>query len=409
MEPLFKRYGKRTTADMKLYYWRGTAPSGDAIRGRLQAADRSSAVKQLQSQGVSSIQLIVLPYWGGTPSPTQITLLIRQLSTLLSSGLTLARSLEGTIQGLPATPLRRLGESMLLELKQGQPFSTILASHPQLFDPFLIHLVRSGEQSSQLPLLLERAAEHRERMRTLKRQSWKAISYPLGVLVFTVGISLFLLLQVVPQFETMFHNLGGELPALTQHLLRATHFLQQHTATLLLSLLLFPILLYLSYRHFTPLQQSVDSLLLKLPLIGTTLQEIMVARLGRTLATLQQAAVPLHAGLESALSMTQLLPFQQAIQQVHDALHQGTSLSEAAKQYRLFPPIAIQMIQAGEESGELAQMLDRLASYYEGEVEHRIQQLTSLLEPLLILLIGGLVGVLAVALYQPIFQMGHQL
>lgn len=394
---------------MKHYYWRGTAPSGNRVRGTLHAADRSSALQQLEAQRITTPRLIPLPQWEKRPSETQITLLVRQLSTLLSSGLTLTRSLEGTIQGLPPSPLRHLGSEMLQELQQGSPFSTVVANRPKLFDPFLVHLVHSGEQSSQLPLLLERAAEHRERMRLLKRQSWKAASYPLGVLLFTLGISLFLLLQVVPQFEVMFQNLGGELPPLTQKLLGFTHLLQQNSPAILALLLLLPTLLYLTYRTLPPVQQQIDQLLLRLPLIGTTLQEVMVARLSRTLAILQQAAVPLHTGLESALAMTQLTPFRHAIRSVERALHQGSSLSKAVEQHQLFPPIAIQMVQAGEESGELSQMLERLANYYEAEVEHRIQQLTTLLEPLLILLIGGLVAVLAIALYQPIFEMGRHL
>lgn len=394
---------------MKLYYWRGNHSSGKSLRGSLQASDRSSALAQLQSQQIDSIRMVALPLSNNQPTETQITLLIRQLSTLLSSGLTLTRALEGIRHGVTDRALGTLIQLMLDELHQGKSFSVILATRPTLFDPFLIHLARSGEQSSQLPLLLERAAAYREQIRTLKRQTWKAVAYPLGVLLLTLLITLFLFLQVVPQFESLFSNLGGTLPPLTQHLLSITHALQQHAAAILVALLLPPALLLFGYRSSPALQQVVDQLLLRLPLIGTTLREILVARIGRTLAILQQAAIPLHHGLESAIEMTPLIPFKIAITQVNHAIHQGTPLSSALQQQQLFPPIAVQMIHAGEESGQLSEMLDRLATYYEAEVEQRIEQLTALLEPALILIIGGLVGTLAIALYQPIFQMGQHL
>lgn len=396
---------------MKRYYWRGSESSGKAVRGSLQAADRNDAVAQLASQGIEPQQLLALPtlLLQRPPSGTEITLLIRQLATLLQSGLTLDRALQGTIAGMTSAPLRILTQQMLDELQQGDPLSTILERRPQQFDRFLCHLIRSGEQSSQLPQLLLQAADHRERQRTMRRQLWKASAYPLGVLTFSLLITLFLLLQVVPQFEVMFRNLGGALPLLTQQLLNTTHWLQQHALQLLTAVALLPLSLYFGYQKIPRFHHLMDRLLLQIPLIGSTLQELTIARTARTLATLQQAATPLHQGLQHTQEMTTLYPLQEVLQQLHQRVLEGTPLSQAAMQSPLFPPIAIQMIHAGEESGELTTMLARLADYYEGEVEHRLQQLTTWLEPLLILLIGGIVATIAIALYQPIFQMGQQL
>ena len=371
--------------------------------------NRANAQQQLRTLGVNRPRLIPLPDQLFPISETQITLLIRQLSTLLSSRLTLARALEGIIRGLPESRLREVAGDMLLELQQGTPFSEIVAGRPQYFDPFLTHLIQSGEHASQLPTLLARGAEYRERSRTLKHQAWKALSYPLGVFLFTITISLFLLLQVVPQFEILFHNMGADLPLLTKRILDSAHFMQDNltAASIALSILILsPLLLYRLLPHF---QFGVDRLLLSLPVVGTTLREIMVARLGRTLATLQEAAIPIHTGLDTSARMTGNLVLREAIIKIHQNIVQGVTLSQALGKQQLFPPIAVQMVRAGEESGQLADMLGRLAEYYEDEVEQRIQQLTTLLEPLLILLIGGMVGVLAVALYQPIFQLGHHL
>lgn len=394
---------------MTLYYWRGVHRSGRSVRGHLHAVDRRGAASQLRERGVVRPWLLPLPGRLLPVSSTQITLLIRQLSTLLTSGLTLARALEGIIQGLPDSPLRRLSTEILLELRQGSPFSEVVACRPSLFDPFLIHLIRSGESSGELSTLLARGAEYRERSRALRHQLWRAISYPVGVLIFTLLISLFLLLQVVPQFEILFHNLEGELPPLTRQILAAAHFLEENVVQLMLLLLLSILSTALSLRLSRRFRWSSDRLLLSLPLIGNTLVEVMVARLSRTVSTLQEAGVPLHTGLAASREMTRNLPLASAIHQTHRAVLEGASLSQAISRQRLFPPVAVQMVLAGEESGQLAQLLNRLAAYYEDRVEQRIQQLTTLLEPLLILLIGGMVAVLAIALYQPIFQIGHQL
>lgn len=389
------------------YYWRGQRRSGGAVRGQLYASNRTSATTQLAAAGIDHARLFAAPEWPQSIPADQITLLLRQLSTLLASGLTLARALEGVRNSIHHRALLRLIDTMIQELRQGIPFSRILATRPNLFDPFLIHLIHAGELSGQLPALLARAASYREQSQQLKRQTWKALSYPLGVFLFTLLIALFLLLQVVPQFEALFLNLGGTLPPLTQNLLSTTHFLQSHlteiffsaTATLLTFLAL--------YQHHAPSRLLIDRLMLSLPLLGRTLQEVMIARLSRTLATLQSAAVPLHSSLQSAPKMTPLIPFQLAIQDLHQEVSQGIPLSQALQKSPLFPPIAAQMIHAGEESGQLDEMLERLADYYQERVEQRLNQLTTLLEPLLILLIGGMVGTLAIALYQPIFQMGH--
>ncbi len=392
---------------MTRYYWRGVKQSGRAVRGQLRTDNRALAKDKLAAMGVLHTRLFPVPELRLSISATQITLFIRQLSTLLSSGLTLARSLEGIIQGLSNGPLRILSEDILLQLQQGTTFSRILEQRPEHFDPFLVHLIHSGETTGELSTLLARAAEYRERTRTLKRQLWKALSYPLGVLLFTLAISLFLLLQVVPQFEILFHNLGGSLPPLTQQILGAAHFLDRNLVELLLSLLLLMLSVTTLYRLVPYVKMRADQLLLSLPLLGTTINEVMVARLARTLATLQEAAIPIHIGLETSIKMTGNLSLRRAMQDAHDSVLQGVTLSSALSNHQFFPPIAIQMVRAGEESGELSQMLGRLALYYEGEVEHRVEQLATVLEPLLILLIGGMVGVLAIALYQPIFQIGH--
>ncbi|MBT7308880.1 MAG: type II secretion system F family protein [Gammaproteobacteria bacterium] len=394
---------------MRPFYWYGLLLNGKHGRGTLHAPDRHSARQQLSQQQIRPLFLLALPELRPSLSPTQITLFIRQLATLTGSGLTLARALEGIIQGLPKTPLRTLSQQILHELEQGAPFSETLVRRPHLFDPFIIHLIRSGEHAGQLSLLLTRAAEHRDRNHALAHQASRALTYPLGVLLFTLIISAFLLLQIVPQFELLFHNLGGELPPLTRSVLQFAQFIKAQFNTLLLGTLLFVTTLTLLFRRATSFRIGVERLLLSLPFIGSTLTEIMVARLSRTLATLQESGIPIHTGLKISQQMVESPLFQQTIQQIHQSVSHGKTLSQALRAQPLLPPITIQMVQAGEESSALPHMLEQLANYYEQEVEHRLQQFTTLLEPLLILLIGALVGLLAIALYQPIFQIGQQL
>ncbi len=394
---------------MYRYFWLGIGGDGHWRRGVVQATGRRGAREQLQHQSIARPLLLPLSSPSPRIGPVEVTLLIRQLATLLQSGVPLARALEGMVASQPGTPTARLCDEILRQLHQGDPLSTILAQRPALFDRFLIHLVHSGEHSSQLPRLLQQAADHRERSQAIRRQGWRAVTYPLGVLLFSITLSLFLLLQVVPQFETLFHTLDGELPALTQTTLALAHSLQQHWLTLLGGVGVGGALLLGGYHTLPTLRLTIDRLLLRLPLIGTTLRELLVARVGRTLATLHRATIPLHTAVQSAREMTALVPFQHGLEQVHHAIAQGVPLSRALEQSRLFPPIAIQMVHAGEESGELAEMMERLADYYEVESNHRIERMTGMLEPLLITLIGGVVGLLAIALYLPIFQMGQQL
>ena len=395
------------------YYWRGTDLTGKVLQGYSSAPNLTKIKETLRQRGVDRVRLFKVPNIQAITArsipASQITLFIRQLSTLLSSGLNLARALEGIISGISNPQLKKMAEEILLELQNGDSFSKILARRDNYFDNFIIHLISSGESSGNLALLLERAAEHREKNRLLQQKLWKALSYPLGVFVFTLMISLFLLLQVVPQFEILFHNLGGELPPLTKKILDLTHFLKEYLFELLAIVAATVVTAVALYRTNLRVKTITDRILLSLPISGSSIKEVTISRLSRTLSTLQEAAIPLHIGLATAAKMTSNTPLQNAIKNIHASVIKGISLSNAIADETLFPPIAVQMVRAGEESGDLPLMLAHLANYYEKEVEQRISQLTTLIEPLLILLIGGMVGVLAIALYQPIFQIGHHI
>ena len=394
---------------MKRFYWYGSTASGQRGRGTLKADDRHAARQFLREQQIVPYLLFAIPVQQAAIKSIEITLFIRQLATLTASGLTLPRALEGIIRGLPNSPLHQLASDILLELEQGNSFSRTLERRPRLFDPFLIHLIQAGEHAGRISQLLTRAAEYRERNHALSQQATKALAYPLTVLLFTLLITSFLLLKIVPQFESLFNNLGGELPGLTQAVLTAAQFLDNHFYLLLLTLITLSASATLLYRGVHSFRLRVDRTLLSLPLVGPTLIEIMVSRLTRTLATLQESGIRIHTALTVSAEMSKSPLFESIIQTIHQSIHEGKTFSQALLEQPLIPPIAVQMVQAGEESSALPHMLSQLANYYEREVEHRIHQLTTLLEPLLILIIGGLIGILAVALYQPIFQIGHQL
>ncbi len=400
---------------MPTYFWRGHLLSKQPARGTLKAANFTEARAELARRKIIRPILIPIAFefseiaFSRRISAQEITVLLQQLATLLNSGLTLARALTGILDGLKPSPLRDLVEQIYLEVEQGTPFSQVLAKRRRYFDPFLIHLVEAGETSGQMGTLLNRAAEHRKKSQHLKKQVRKAAIYPVSVFVVALSITAFLLLAVVPQFESLFQNLGGSLPPLTRHLLNLSDALQQNIYLLLISLILsfsIPILLYQKQSKF---RIFADHFLLQIPLFGMTFRDVALARLSRTLATLQEAAVPIHVGLATSANMIPNQILQQAIRTARTAVLRGTTLSSALEQRNVFPMIAIQMIRAGEESGKLATMLLNLADYYENEVEQRIQTLTTLIEPTLILLIGGMIGTLTVALYQPIFQAGSLL
>jgi len=281
-----------------------------------------------------------------------------------------------------------------------------LRRQPRHFDPLYCNLVDAGEQAGALDTLLERVATYKEKSENLKARLKKAMVYPLAVIGVAVVVSSILLLKVVPQFQSLFAGFNAELPLLTQWVIALSHFIQQQGTLLLAAGVLGGLAARLAYRRSPSLRDRLDVGLLHMPLAGPLLHKSAVARYARTLATTFAAGVPLVQALDSVAGASGNPVFRQAVQRIRQQVAAGMQLNFAMRASGVFPTMAIQMTAIGEESGTLDHLLEKVAIHYEVEVDNLVDSLTSLMEPLIMVVLGGIVGALVVAMYLPIFQLG---
>lgn len=338
----------------------------------------------------------------------ELTGFTRQLATLTTAGIPLMQGLSILKQNIEKTTLGQLIQKISLHLEKGYPLSTALKQYPMHFNALYCNLVLCGEQSGTLDIMLHRLATYQEKNQSLKRKIRKAMAYPLAVLIIAFSITLLLLLKVVPVFQTVFEGSGTPLPAFTQLLLSISQSLQNHGFIILMISFLcsiFFIQLYRSKKH-PAFKQAIQYYVLKIPVLGVLIQQTILARITRTLATTTNAGVPLIESLNTLTYATQNSHYSLLLIKIQQNLKSGQSLHMAMQAFKLFPPMMVQMIKIGECSGTLEMMLDKIATLYEEKTELSIDSLSSLLEPLIMVLLGLIVGGLVIALYLPIFNMG---
>ena len=328
------------------------------------------------------------------------------MATMLKAGVPLLQALDIIAEGFDNPRMRGLLEDLRQDVMAGSSLTTALRKKPQHFDELYCNLIDAGEQAGALDTLLERVASYREKTQRLKARVRKAMTYPLAVLLVAVIVSAILLLKVVPQFEVMFQGFGAELPALTRGVIGLAEFLR-HSGWLLLGGLLAAALgVHQTQRRSPRFRDWLQTRWLDLPVVGPLLRKSAVARYARTLSTTFAAGVPLLEALNSVAGATGNRVFKQAVLVIRQDVCSGMQLHVAMRNSGVFPNLAIQMTAIGEESGALDDMLGNVASYYEDEVETLVDHLTSLLEPLIMAVLGVIVGGLVIAMYLPIFQLG---
>nr|WP_314484720.1 type II secretion system F family protein [uncultured Pseudomonas sp.] len=398
------------TSSTHLYTWQGTDPSGAPVSG--QTAGRSPAYVQagLIRQGITVTRLrpaggltLKLPRWQAKPDPAGFS---RQLATLLRAGVPLLQAFEVMSRsGCPegqATVLLALKK----DLGAGLGLADALQRHRQWFDGLYCNLVRVGEQSGTLDRQLEQLACMLEQRRTLQKRVRKAMAYPVLLLLTGLGVSAVLLLEVIPQFESMFSGMGTALPAFTQWVLDLSAGFGQTAPWLALVGMLLGLGGRQLYRQHTPTRLWCAQQMLRLPVFGALLGQAALARFARSLATSYAAGVPLLDALSTVANVCGGELHAQAVMRLRHAMANGQALNQAMASERIFPPLLVQMTAIGESSGTLDQMLDKAACLYEDQVSQALDQLASLLEPAIVLVLGVLVGGLVVAMYLPIFQLG---
>ncbi len=392
------------------YLWEGTDRKGAKVKGELVGVSPSLVKAQLRKQGIRPTRVrrqgMSLFGEGKRIRPADIALLTRQLATMVRAGVPLLQAFDIIAGGFENPNMRKLVAEIRAEIAAGNSLASALRKKPKYFDEMYCNLVESGEQSGALETLLERVATYREKTEALKAKIRKAMTYPAAVVVVAIVVTAILLLKVVPQFESVFASFGAKLPLFTQMIIDLSHWLTEWWYVAFGGVLLFVVVFRMAYQRSAGLRHGCDRLLLKLPLVGVIQYKSVVARFARTLATTFAAGVPLVDGLTSVAGATGNIVFRNAVDKIRTDVSSGMQLNVSMASTGIFPPMAVQMTAIGEESGALDEMLDRVAGIYEAEVDHMVDNLTTLMEPMIMAVLGVVVGGLVVAMYLPIFQLG---
>lgn len=393
-----------------VFTWEGTDRKGGKVKGELAGQSPALIKAQLRKQGINPLKVrkkaVSLFSAGKKIKPMDIALFTRQMATMMKAGVPLLQSFDIIGEGFDNPNMRKLVDEIKQEVAAGNSFAGSLRKKPQYFDDLYCNLVESGEQSGALETLLDRVATYKEKTEALKAKIKKAMTYPIAVIVVAIVVSAILLIKVVPQFESVFEGFGAQLPAFTMVVVQLSRWLQEWWYAVFAVLFAAAFAFKHTYKSSENFRDSLDRLLLKLPIVGDILYKSVVARYARTLSTTFAAGVPLVDALDSVAGATGNVVFRNAVAKIRNDVSSGVQLNFSMRSTGIFPAMAIQMTAIGEESGALDEMLDKLASFYEAEVDNMVDNLTTLMEPLIMAVLGVLVGGLIIAMYLPIFQLG---
>jgi len=394
-----------------IFVYNGSNRRGQVVKGEISAMSIVEAKNQLRRQGISAkkVKKLAKPLLGGGEKikPVDIALLSRQIATMLSAGVTLIQTIDMIASGHANRKMRTLLGEIGASVSAGNPLSDTLRKYPLYFDDLYCDLVETGEQSGALETIYDRIAIYKEKSEALKSKIKKAMFYPIAVIVVAFIVTTILLIFVVPQFEEIFSSFGAELPAFTQFVLGISRGMQDYGVIIGAVIIASGILFSRAHRKSLKLRDSVDKKILKIPVIGEILKKASVARFTRTLATTFAAGVPLMGALDSAAGAAGNAVFRDAILFVKKEVSGGIPMNVAMRSTAVFPEMVVQMIAIGEEAGAVDEMLSKVATIYEAEVDDMVDGLTSLLEPMIMAVLGVVIGGLIVAMYLPIFEMGN--
>jgi type IV pilus assembly protein PilC len=389
--------------------WEGTDRKGNRLKGRSLAVNENEVRADLRRQGVIPVRIRKerkLFGSGGKITPLDIAVFSRQLATMLTAGIPLVQAFEIVGVGHENRAMQKLILDIKVDIESGTALHEALRKHPLYFDDLYVNLVEAGEQAGALESLLDKVATYKEKTEALKKKIKKALFYPAAVLAVAVIVTLILLIFVIPQFESLFKGFGADLPAFTRMVIELSRFVQDQGWWI--AIVIGGIVFAIGYFHkrSRPMRHFVDRMMLKIPVIGPILVKAAIARFARTLSTMFAAGVPLVEAMESVAGATGNIVYEQATLRMKDEVATGLRLQRAMENTGLFPNMVVQMIAVGEESGSLDEMSAKVADFYELEVDSAVDALSSLLEPLIMVILGVLVGGLVIAMYLPIFKLG---
>ncbi|PPI81921.1 type II secretion system F family protein [Marinobacter flavimaris] len=396
---------------LESYVWEGKDRKGNKSKGELTGSNLALVKAQLRKQGIipDKVKKKPKPLFGGSKkiTPFDIAMLTRQLATMMKAGVPLVQSFDIVADGLENKGLQELVMSIRNDISSGTSFAGALRKHPKYFDDLYCNLVDSGEKAGALEAMLDRIATYLEKTELLKKKVKKAMTYPIAVIVVAIIVTAILLVKVVPQFESLFQGFGAELPVFTQFVVELSEWLQSWWFVVLLGIVGTIFLFKEAKRRSQKFSDLVDKYVLKLPVVGEILDKSAVAKFGRVLSTTFAAGVPLVDALDSVAGATGNAVYRDAIDRIKNDVSSGTQLQASMRQQDIFPVMAVQLTAIGEESGNLDEMLAKVAEHYEAVVDDMVDNLTALMEPMIMAVLGVLVGGLIIAMYLPIFQMGQ--
>jgi type IV pilus assembly protein PilC len=392
------------------FVWEGTDRKGQKVKGKAMATNEAAVRADLRRQGVVPTRIKKQgKSWlggGGTITPGDIAIFMRQLATMLAAGIPLVQSFEIVGTGHENAAMQKLILAVKSDVEGGTALAEALAKHPLYFDDLVINLVEAGEQAGALETLLDKIATYKEKTEAPKKKIKKALTYPAAVLVVAFVVTTILLIFVIPAFEDLFKGFGADLPTFTRMVIDLSVFVRESGWFIAILMAAAITTFFYFHKRSRKLRHYLDRMMLKVPIIGPILQKAAIARYARTLSTMFAAGVPLVEALQSVAGATGNIVYEIGVLKMRDEVATGQRLQQAMENTDLFPNMVIQMIAVGEESGSLDQMSSKVADLYEEDVDNAVDNLSSLLEPMIMAILGVLVGGLVVAMYLPIFKMG---
>ena len=400
----------REGVTLDTFVWEGTDQRGVKMKGEQQAKNANLLRAELRRQGIqpSVVKTKAKPLFGGAGkkiTAKDIAIFSRQMATMIKSGVPVVQALEIIGNGNKNPKMATLVNQMRVDIEGGSSISEALAKHPVQFDELYRNLVQAGESAGVLETVLDTIATYKENTETLKGKIKKALFYPAMTIAVALLVSAILLVFVVPQFEEVFKGFGAELPAFTQLIVAASRFMVSWWWLILLGLIVGIGSAIFAFKRSLAFQHFVDRAILKIPVIGEIMHNAAIARFARTLATTFKAGVPLVEALDSVAGATGNMVYTQAVNRIHEDVSVGYQVNLAMKQVNLFPHMVVQMTAIGEEAGALDTMLFKVAEFYEQEVNNAVDALSSLIEPMIMVFIGVIVGGMVIGMYLPIFKL----
>ncbi|MDJ0870534.1 MAG: type II secretion system F family protein [Gammaproteobacteria bacterium] len=396
-----------------MFAWEGTDKAGKRVKGEMSGSSDALIKATLRRQGINPLKVRKKPksLLGGRKqkkiTAKDIAYFSRQLATMMSAGVPLVQSFEIVGRGHDNPSMQDLILTVKSDVEAGNSLADALARHPIYFDELYVNLVRAGEAGGILETLLQKIATYKEKTEAIKAKIKKALTYPIAIMVVAFIVTAILMIFVIPQFAELFKGFGADLPAMTQIVIDLSDFFVAYWWAIFGTLGLALAAFVQARKRSRGFNHFLDRALLHAPIFGAIVNKATIARYARTLGTMFAAGVPLVEAMQSVAGASGNIVYEQAVLRMRDDIATGTQLQVSMRESQLFPNMVVQMVAIGEESGSLDTMLNKVADFYESEVDDAVDNLSALMEPMIMAILGVLIGGLVVAMYLPIFKMGQ--